>query len=181
MPFPPATAGTRLSPEEILRRVRLGDPDSLAALYDRHAIAMYRTAYRLTANRPDAEDIVHDLFVGLPEALKRYEERGDLAAWLNRIVVRLSLMRLRTDRRRRTESLPAAGEITSPERSDARLERSEIQAAVMELPFALRTVFMLKQVEGYSHEDISGMLGISVGASRVRLTRAIQMLRRSLG
>jgi RNA polymerase sigma-70 factor (ECF subfamily) len=161
--------------------VRAGDPDGIAELYDRHADALYRTAYRFSGSRHDAEDIVHDLFVGLPEALRQYEERGNLRAWLTRVVVRLALMRARANGRRRTASMTEAENLASTGRTDARLEHSEVSAAVMALPAGLRVVFTLKQVEGLSHEEIAGMLGITTGASRVRLARAIQMLRRSLG
>lgn len=181
MRSPPAITRSVLTPDEILRRARAGDPDGLAALYDRHAADLYRTAYRLSGSSADAEDIVHDLFVGLPEALKRYEERGNIAAWLTRVVVRLALMRSRSDRRRRLAPILEADNVASSGRTDAQLDHAEAHAAVMSLPPGLRVVFTLKQVEGFSHEEIGRMLGISVGASRVRLTRAIQMLRRSLG
>jgi RNA polymerase sigma-70 factor (ECF subfamily) len=176
----PASTRRHLSLEEILRHARLGDPDALGALYDHHAAALCRTAYRLVGSRADAEDIVHDLFVGLPEALRGYQERGNLAAWLTRSVVRLALMRARADRRRRADPLSEASLPASGERTDARLEQSELQRVVMALPAGLRAVFMLKQVEGYSHDEIARMLGISSGASRVRFTRAIRMLRRAL-
>jgi RNA polymerase sigma-70 factor (ECF subfamily) len=181
MHSPPAAAKSTLSLDQILRRVRAGDPDGIAELYDRHAEALYRTAYRVSGSRHDAEDIVHDLFVGLPEALKRYEERGNLQAWLTRIVVRLALMRARANSRRRTASIAEAEHVASAGRTDARLDRSEVNAAVMALPASLRLVFTLRQVEGFSHDEVAGMLGISTGASRVRLARAIRLLRRSLG
>lgn len=180
MHSPPAIHST-LSPDEILRRVRAGDPDGIAELYDRHADALYRTAYRVSGSRHDAEDIVHDLFVGLPEALKRYEERGNLGAWLTRVVVRLALMRARSNGRRRLASMTEAENVASAGRTDARLEHAEVNAAVLALPASLRLVFTLKQVEGFSHDEVAGMLGISTGASRVRLARAIRLLRRALG
>lgn len=182
MQRPHAATVTHRSPDEIVRRVRAGEPEGLAALYDRHADALYRTAYRLSGNAADAEDIVHDLFVGLPEALKRYEERGNLAAWLTRIVVRLTLMRTRADRRRHDDApILHAENVPAPGRTDARLDQVELHAALLSLPEGLRMVFTLKQVEGFSHQEIAAMLGISAGASRVRLARATQLLRRSLG
>lgn len=181
MRSPPVTTQAALTSDEILRRARAGDPEGLAALYDHHAAALYRTAYRLSGSRPDAEDIVHDLFIGLPEALRRYEEQGNLRAWLTRVVVRLALMRARADRRRRTVPILEADNVASTRRTDAPLEHEDVRTAVMALPPGLRVVFTLRQVEGFSHEEIGGMLGISAGASRVRLTRAIQLLRRLLG
>ena len=80
--------------------IRAGSPDALAALYREHGHALYRLAYRLVGTREDAEDVVHDVFVGLPEALGRYQERGSFAGWLKRVTARLALMRLRTRTRR---------------------------------------------------------------------------------
>src|SRR5215813_2372677 len=77
----------------------LSDADTIAELYRRHADALLAVAYRLLLSRADAEDVVHDLFVGLPEALQKYEERGRMESWLKRIVVRLALSRLRFKRR----------------------------------------------------------------------------------
>ena len=64
-----ALTGTR---EFSIEALRAGRPDALAALYREHGAALYRLAYRLTGSRHDAEDVVHDMFVGLPEALRRY-------------------------------------------------------------------------------------------------------------
>lgn len=169
-----------LTQDSVIGRTIAGDTDGLAELYERHATALFRTAYRILGSRADAEDVVHDLFVGLPEALRRYEERGRLDQWLTQIAVRLSLMHLRSERRRRSDPLLGVPQLAAPERSDARLELTELERAVMALPEGLRAVFVLRQVEGHSHEEIAALLDISVGASRVRLTRAIEQLRRAL-
>ncbi len=63
-------------PDASIDRARTGDPEALASLYRAHGAALYRLAYRLTGTSQDAEDVVHDVFVGLPEALGRYEERA---------------------------------------------------------------------------------------------------------
>ena len=177
---PPAIIARPLTLDELVRRATAGDPAGIGGLYDRYAATLFRTAYRVSGSKADAEDVVHDLFVGLPEALTRYEERGSLGAWLTRVTVRLALMRARSDRRRRSVPIVEALEVTTTLRTDADLELSELQRAVLDLPHGLRAVFMLRQVEGYSHEEIGALLGISAGASRVRLTRALGILRRSL-
>jgi hypothetical protein len=81
--------------------IRADSPDALAALYREHGRALFRLAYRLTGTREDAEDVVHDVFVGLPEALGRYEERGSLAGWLKRVTARLALGTRPSNRPRR--------------------------------------------------------------------------------
>jgi RNA polymerase sigma-70 factor (ECF subfamily) len=134
-------------------------------------------AYRLVGAREDAEDVVHDVFVGLPEALRRYEERGSFAAWLKRVTARVALMRLRSGKRRREVALERAGGHAEP---PAPLDGDGLQAAVNTLPDHLRAVLVLKEIEGYGHAEIAQLLGISEGASRVRLTRALKRLRNEL-
>src|SRR6266545_3734721 len=95
------TTAVSVRPEASIEAARAGSPDTLAVLYQDHGAALYRLAYRLTGTREDAEDVVHDVFVGLPEALRRYEERGSLEAWLKRVTARVALMRLRRRRRQR--------------------------------------------------------------------------------
>jgi RNA polymerase sigma-70 factor (ECF subfamily) len=180
MRFSSATISTPPTLEELVRSARAGEPAAIGALYDRYAPEMFRTAYRLTGSAADAEDVVQDLFVGLPEALAHYEERGSFAAWLRRVAVRVALMRARRNRRRSTVPLVAAAGTPSGLRSDAGVEYEELHRAIMALPVGLRAVFVLKQVEGYSHDETAALLGISPGASRVRLARALDELRRSL-
>jgi len=167
-------------PVALARAAGTGDLDALGALYDAYAESLYRTAFRLSGNREDAEDVVHDCFVGLPEALRDYDEQGKFDAWLRRIVVRLALMRRRGNDRRREVAIDAGPEPRSTSRADARLEIDEAQRAVNALPKSLRDVFVLKQIEGYSHDEIARLLGISAAASRVRLTRALRTLGRAL-
>ncbi len=164
----------------LVHGARAGDSSALGALYDRYAEMLYRTAYRLSANSADAQDAVHDCFVGLPEALRQYDERGALDAWLRRIIVRLVLMRQRSESRRRESSIEIETLPASDTRADAGTEMSEVRRAVDALPAPLRDVFILKQVEGYAHDEIARFMGITAGASRVRLARALESLRRTL-
>ena len=86
-------------PAAVIAEARAGSNDALASIYHDHANALLAVAYRLLLSQADAEDVVHDVFVGLPEALRRYEERGSFGAWLKRITVRVALSRIRTAQR----------------------------------------------------------------------------------
>src|SRR5436190_2181243 len=110
-----STSAGNGSPGSLIAEARAGSPDALSALYLEHGAALFRLAYRLVGAREDAEDVVHDVFVGLPEALRRYEERGSFAPWLKRVTARLALMRLRRSKRRREVALDnAAGQAEPP-------------------------------------------------------------------
>lgn len=164
-------------PAATVAAARRGDLDALGRLYVTHADGLLATAFRLLLSREDAEDVVHDLFVGLPEALRRYEERGALDAWLRRVCVRLALSRLRSPERRGVGIENAA---TFAARSSDPALRTDLAAALAALTPALRAVLVLKEVEGYSHAEIGEMIGISRAASEVRLHRALRALRRTL-
>ncbi len=160
---------------DLAARAAAGDTPALGELYRRHAPDLTLLAARLLASRADGEDVVQDLFVGLPEALAGYREAGRLPAWLRRLTVNLALKRLRTVRRRREADIEPV--LAAPA---ANADQVSLRRAVEVLPVSLRTVVVLKVVEGYSHAEIGELLGISRGASEVRLTRALDRLRKAL-
>ncbi|HMC54332.1 MAG TPA: sigma-70 family RNA polymerase sigma factor [Gemmatimonadaceae bacterium] len=151
---------------------KLSDTDAIADLYRRHAGALMAVAYRLLLSRADAEDVVHDLFVGLPEALHKYEERGSMEHWLRKITVRLALGRLRARREVMLDTVPEPVAITRDPVARVAMER-----ALSALSPSLRAVLVLREIEGFSHAEIATMLGISVAASEVRLHRALRQMR----
>jgi RNA polymerase sigma-70 factor (ECF subfamily) len=159
-----------------LGAIRAGDPDALAACYRAHAPALLALVYRLTASRTDAEDVVHDVFVGLPEALARYEERGQFAAWLARIATRVALAQQR--REARFDDDAALDALSAPPQPDRdALATDRVHRALASLSPSLRHVFVLRVLHDHTHAQIAALLGISVNTSEVRLHRAVQQLR----
>lgn len=158
----------------ILERVRAADPEAIAVMYDRYGDFVYRTAYAVMGVAGDAEDVLQDVFLGLPEALRHYEDRGAIKAWLRTVAARTALMRLRRRRRNAEVALEAWPGAAPPESPAVRLT---LETALASLPDALRTVFVLREVEGYTHAEIASILGIGIPASKVRLHRARKMLR----
>jgi len=165
--------------EITIARAREGDMDALGDLYREHAHVVMRVAYHLTASRDEAEDIVQDVFIGLPEALRRLSDTRSFPSWLRRVAARTALMRMRGEQRRRQSPIEGADATAAPAHDG--LERDAIAGALASLPEELRTVFVLKEIEGYSHAEIASLAGISVNNSEVRLHRARQRLRKILG
>lgn len=164
----------------LLERAALGSQDALATLFERHSADVHRVAHRLTMSADDAEDIVQDVFIGLPEALSAYSGSGDFGLWLRKVAVRTALMRMRSSRRRAaTADRATAGKQAAM--SNFILDRMAIETALLALPEELRLVFMLSDIEGYSHSEIGNLLGIRAGTSEVRLHRARRKLRALLG
>jgi RNA polymerase sigma-70 factor (ECF subfamily) len=174
----PVPADPSAFDSETLARLRRGDAGALTAVYTAFGGELLALARRLTGSDADAEDILHDLMVGLPERMRNYDEQGKLRGWLKQIVVNMSLMRLRSDRRRNetdldTAILPPAPALVS-DRSDA------IEIALRELSAPIRAVVVLRLVEGFSHREIGEALGISSNASEARLSRGVAAMRRRL-
>lgn len=167
---PPAPAST-VDPD-LITRIRAGDTEALGTAYFSYAGSLLSLAHRLLADPADAQDLVQDFFVGLPEALTRYEERGQFPAWLSRSLLRLGLMRLRTTRRRRETGLGPAEGVEAPLRGSSDLSR-----ALSRLPDDQRVIVVLKALEGYTHQEIAELLGIRPSASAVRYHRALRRLR----
>lgn len=171
-------------PIHLVRKAQGGDMAALGMLYDRFAPALFLTVRRVTDSSADAEDVVHDVFVGLPEALRSYDEQGRFSAWLARVGIRHAMMRRRACSRRREDGLDRAAEIHGrddiADSVEHTTEHLALHSAVRALPEPLRYVLILRQVEGLSHDEIAGILGISVANSRTRLARALDNLRRAL-
>lgn len=167
---------------ELVRRCQAGDPKAQEALVDRYGNQLFRVCFRYVKSREDAEDI---LITGLNKALAamegfQFSGTNSLPAWLRRIMVNESLMWLR-----RRNSFPVAERNEDyheePDISQAtHLEADEIYAMVTALPVGYRTIFNLSVIEGYSHDEIAGLLGISAGTSRSQLFKAKEHLKKIL-
>src|SRR5881394_3273439 len=105
MPASPLSIPMPTSAGDIAARARAGSAAALSELYALYGAALMALAYRLTGSRDDAEDVLHDVFLGLPEALRRYDERGALESWLKRVTARVALTRLRSRDRAREVAL----------------------------------------------------------------------------
>lgn len=160
--------------EMAVARLRRGDLDAIDVLFRRHAGDLLRLARSLCDSRADAEDVVQDVFVGLPAALRNYEPRGSFDRWLRGVTVRTALAHRRAIARRRETDLVEWRGVTKAEEG---IGLAMIHEAVARLPLPLRDVFVLRVVEGHSHAEIGELLGIRPGTSEVRLFRAIRQLR----
>jgi RNA polymerase sigma-70 factor, ECF subfamily len=164
----------------LVAAARGGSTQALGELFARHGRAVHAAAYRLTGSVQDAEDVLQDVFVMLPDALQNYDERGRFGVWLKRVAALTALMRVRGRSRRREAALPDWDALPSREGPDV-VDRLAARRALETLPDGLRTVWVLKEVEGYSHAEIGEMLGITSGNSAARLFRAWKLLRAALG
>jgi RNA polymerase sigma-70 factor (ECF subfamily) len=154
------------------------DPAAFRELYRRHTPSLMAVAVRLTGIREDAEDAVHDAWVRGVEHLARFAWRSSLRTWLTGILINCV-------REQRWHARPEialdeqiAGEEIPP--LPGNIDRIDLERAVGSLPEGYRQVLALHDLEGFTHEEIAGMLGIEPGTSKSQLARARRSLLRSL-
>jgi RNA polymerase sigma-70 factor (ECF subfamily) len=174
------SVSARPTEAEFLERVRAGDPEALAEVFREHAQAVSDAAFRITRSRDEAEDVVQDVFVALPEALRSYSATGTLGAWIRRLATRTALLRLRHEKRRSRWQRQSAKEGPRQAMPDAVEARITLDRVLDRMPEEQRVVYVLKEMEGHSHADIARLLGITRAASEVRLHRARRFLRERL-
>ncbi len=154
---------------------RHGDEWALRELIQEFSPLVFGVALSITRNEADASDVVQDVFIGLPEALQRFDGRR-FAGWLKVVASRRALMLLRSEKRR-TKNTATAGQMSRGSLEDQTLTKIMLEQALEKLAPSLRHVFMLKEVEGLSHGEIAAAMGISENLSQVRLHRARRDLR----
>ena len=172
-------------------KARSGDAEAFRALVDRHSRGLFRLAFRMTGNEPDAEDVVQESFLRAYRQLNKFDERASFGTWLYRIAVNCALDLVRS-RKRRAEQQPAEDIVDDPVRSAASREpapdrlalsvelRERLAEAMNELSAAERTAFVLRHFEGMRIDDVSRILGCQPGAAKHSVFRAVQKLRRAL-
>ena len=179
--------------DSFLRRLREGDPTAYESLVRDNGPRLLAVARRYLSSEPDCEEAVSDAFASAFKAIDRFEGASTLSTWLHRIIINVCLMRLRSERARRTvsveELLPTfdeTGHQATPPRAwvddiDNQFSWSDTRRRVREcidlLPDAYRNVLLLRDIEGCDTATTAEILGTAEGNVKVRLHRARQALR----
>ncbi len=157
------------------------DERAFGALYDRHSGAMYGLALRLAGgDAPEAQAIVHDAWVRAVERLAAFEWRSELRSWLCGFVVRCARELARDGGRHVGPAIEDLSLGAEDLRLSGTFARVDLERAVAGLPAGYRLVFVLHDVEGYTHVEIADHLGIAPGTSKSQLAHARAALRRVL-
>ena len=157
-----------------------GDVRAFERVYREHLPRVHALVRRMTAGR-DADELTQDVFVRAWEKLKTFRGESAFGTWLHRLAVNLILGRRASaaTRRERFREDEAAMESAAARRSTPELAM-DFDVAIGRLPDGARQIFVLFDVEGYRHEEIAELLGISTGTSKSQLHRARMILREHL-
>jgi RNA polymerase sigma-70 factor, ECF subfamily len=164
---------------ELIRRAGRGDAAAVRSLYERYAGHVYSAVRRLAGDEATAEDWAQDAWIRALRALPSFRGESRFSTWIHRIAVNCALQGQRGRQRRLRREEPAEEPVAAGGDERALL-RMRLEEAMRRLPDGMRQVLVLHDVEGYTHEEIGGMLGISDGTSKSQLFRARARVRRLL-
>jgi len=166
--------------QELIDQCRNGDEKAQFRLYELYYKAMYSVSLRIVNDEMEAEDIMQESFLKAFKKINTYRGKVSFGAWLKKIVVNSSLdylkkRKVRFDQidERTLEKFDDTGELRE-------VDVNFIKKAIRNLPDDYRTILSLYLIEGYDHDEISTILGISNSASRTQYSRAKNKLRELL-
>lgn len=181
----------------LVERAKRGDVEAFEQLISQYEKKVVNTAYRLTGNIEDAMDVAQEAFIRAYSSIPEFRGDSSFATWLFRIVHNACLDELRKRKRQRITSLDepvqsSDGEMerqlavaNSSDGPEEALERVEVQRAVQESINALdeeyRIVVVMRDIQGYSYNEIAETLGINLGTVKSRLNRARNALKEMFG
>ena len=163
-----------------------GSAAAVGELYSRHARRVYTLCLRMTHNAADAEDLTQEVFILLSRKIGSFRGESQFTTWLHRLTINHVLMHFRRGSVRPAESpedVEAESVAANTRRYSERpqvLDYIALDAAMSRLPPGYRSVFVLYDVEGYTHEEVADIRGCSVGTSKSQLHKARTRLRRLL-
>ena len=160
-----------------------GNAAAFERLYREHCGRIYALCLRLCADAAQAEELTQDVFVRAWEKLDSFRGESAFSTWLHRLAVNVVLGKRRSDGRRGARVV-LAEDLTvfeSPRMGVDVGARMDLEAAMATLPDATRTVFVMHDVEGYTHDEIARLTGRAEGTCKTLLHRARKMLRERLG
>jgi RNA polymerase sigma-70 factor (ECF subfamily) len=170
-------------PDDVARAAA-GDRRAFEALYRAHVGRVFSVCVRMCGDRARAEELTQDVFVRAWEKLPLFRGESAFSTWLHRLAVNVILNARKSERRdgsRIEEDADGDGVDALPTRGGGHHgERLDLEAAIAKLPPGARRVFVLHDVEGYKHEEIAEMLGVTSGGSKAQLHRARMLLREAL-
>ena len=175
------TTEHRTADADLASRLREGDVTAYEELYRRHGARLYNLAYRMLGQAADAEDLLQETFLQVFRRIDTFKGEAAFGTWLYRMAMNLCLDRLRskagkTDRQ--TTSIEDVREYRLAGRGPLdSVKRLDLERAIARLPDACRAAFLLHDVEGFEHQEVGRLLGVSDGTSKSQVHKARMRIR----
>ena len=172
---------TSVKERELIRDCKKGKSYAQKAVYDKYASMMMAVCIRYIKDQMEAEHVMVGGMVKVFKKIDQFQEEGSFEGWIRRIMVNESLMYLRKHKPMSKDmDIDELHEEPNADVLSEALNADDLMQLVEALPVGYRTVFNLYAIEGYKHDEIAEMLGISTGTSKSQLNRARKLLQKQL-
>lgn len=171
--------------KDVIRRSREGDIQAMEAIYKHFNRPLFNLVYRYTYNSEIAEDLLQDIFLKVFSHLHDIRNEETFVGWIYRIAVNTCYSYLRKKKSQLQRTMPlddVEGKIEGGTyKSGDEIMKKSLDDAIQSLPDKMKSVFLLHDVQGFKHKEISRMLGCSMGTSKSQLFKARMKIREYLG
>lgn len=169
---------------DLVKQANEGDKHAFKALFDQNSSRVYAFCLRLCANVDTAQELTQDTFIKAWEKLDSFRFQSKFSTWLHSIAMNEFLMHKRSQKRFFSRFVQTE-DVIQYERFNETATRShgeniDIERAIAKLPRQARTVFVMHDIQGYQHNEISELINIQIGTSKAHLHRARKLLREEL-
>ena len=185
----PGISTDKTSEEILLAKAASGDGAAFTQLMSAHESRMYAVALRMCSNREDAQDCLQDAMLRVYRSLNSFKGQSSFSTWLYRVTMNTCLDEIRRRKMRSSASLddlldsgwsPSDENDVPERRMIASEQRRTIDRAIAELPEDMRAAIILRDVQGYSYDEIAEMLDANIGTVKSRISRGRERLRAAL-
>lgn len=165
-----------------IKAAKKGNPVAQRYLYDQYKVSLFTLCLRYSRDRSEAEDILQEGFIKIFKDLHQYTGRGEVGAWMRKVMVNTALQYLRKWKKdwQHYDSQEYSEVFQQTETIFQKLGLEELTRLIQKLPEGYKIVFNLFVIEGYSHKEISELLGVSENTSKTQLFKAKAALRKQL-
>ena len=173
-----------LADEDLISLVEAADAEAFATLYDRHSRAAFSLAYRMMGERQASEDLAQDAFLKIWRGASSYRaDRGSVRTWILSIVHNRGIDQIRSQasRRRTQDKVEASAPRSQPSEAFAETlrnsQREQVREALSTLPSEQLKILELAYFSGYTHVEISDLLGLPLGTVKGRMRLGLKKIR----
>lgn len=179
----------QMDENKLIERATIGDPAAFNRLMEMHEKRMYAVALRMFGNREDAQDSLQEAMLRVYRSIGGFKGQSSFGTWVYRITMNTCLDEIRRKKNKQSASLDnmldqgwaPTDEGASPEKRVMQQEmRKSIAQSIQELPEDMRSAIIMRDVHGYSYEEIADTLNVNVGTIKSRISRGREKLREKL-
>ena len=168
------------SEAELIAMASRGDARAVKAIYDRYSPRVYAVVRRIAGDEDLADDCAQEAWIRIFRAIGTFRGEARFSTWIHRIAVNAALQTVRGPQARRSRELPISEDLAVEPKAGDPLLRRRLERALDALPDGMRRVIILHDVEGYTHEEIGNVLGVTSGTSKSQLFKARAKMRELL-